>query len=276
MTRIVHPGSIALMTLCVVAAAQQAEPRFDVISIKRNLKQEGPAFQVAFQPGGRFVMTNSPLTALLPRAFPDASTSRLVGAPSWLGTDSYDIVAQTGRDASRSEMEEMLRRMLVERFNFSGRVESREEDAYDLVLNRSDGKLGDGLRRIDIDCEALGAAAAAGQPPFRSASVTNGAAPCRYSSFDGGVLGGGITTEQLAAALVFPARRLVVDRTGLQGRYEVTLKFAPGGLAAGQATVGDLPNFFTALQEQLGMRLHPSRTNAKVLIIDRIDRPTEN
>jgi len=92
----------------------------------------------------------------------------------------------------------------------------------------------------------------------------------------GSIVSGGITMDRLVHSLGGLAGGLVNDRTGLQGWYAVTLRFAPPGLRADTAPSDDAPEFVTALQEQLGLKLRPEKTRVPIFVIDHIERPTPN
>jgi bla regulator protein blaR1 len=256
------------------SAAPATNQAFEVATVRRNLKEQGPPV-VAFQPGGRFVMTNAPLTALLGRAYPTPNM-RVVGAPDWLGRESYDIIAKApDANPTPTEMQAMLRALLADRFKLAVHFETRDQDVYDLVAANT-GKVGPGLRKVDIDCDSRAAAAREGKPVERLPAADNGMAPCAIRAYDGGLLAGGITMAQLALSLNLAAGRTVIDKTGLAGRFEVTLNYRPGPVPVEGGDPGGVPPFFTAIQDQLGLKLQPGRTTVDVLVIDHIERPADN
>jgi uncharacterized protein (TIGR03435 family) len=183
----------------------------------------------------------------------------------------------------------MMRALLADRFKLAVHGERREQPVYDLVLARSDGRLGPGLKRAeeDVDCVARAAAeraageaaAAAGQqPPPRPLPDLNGPArPCSIS-LKGPQLVANTTIANLAAFLRGSVGRPVVDKTGLNGLYHVTMEYDRMAAIRGPAadTPGAPPSAFTAVQEQLGLKLEPSREVRDTLVIDRLERPTEN
>jgi uncharacterized protein (TIGR03435 family) len=218
----------------------------------------------------------------------------MVGIPEWAASARFDVNATAPPGLGSTTLEQrraMMQAMLADRFKLATHYETREVPAYDLVLARSDGKLGPQLTPSDIDCAARAAAQraaadaarAAGQPPPApppppTASPTDPPAPCTMRSttnrFDGHM-----TMAQLAMALRGMSGRVVVDKTGLTGYYTLVLQSASTspGLAAPPgsiATTTDPPSVFTAVQEQLGLRLVSSRAPVEVLVIDRIERPT--
>jgi uncharacterized protein (TIGR03435 family) len=90
----------------------------------------------------------------------------------------------------------------------------------------------------------------------------------------GSYVSGGVAMPQLARGIRNVAGRMIIDKTGLDGFYEFSLEWAPAGPPAPDAPADNRPNIFTALQEQLGLKLEPSTTRVPVVVIDRIERPT--
>jgi uncharacterized protein (TIGR03435 family) len=136
------------------------------------------------------------------------------------------------------------------------------------------------MKKSDIDCAALFASVTAGgKMPER---LPNGNLPCGLSvrAAQGQVVGSPASMEQLTRNLVGGVGRMVVDRTGLPGYYDFNVTFAPDsppaapGAPAGAAPDGSAPSLFTAMQEQLGLKLEPGRAPIQVLVIDRAERPT--
>jgi uncharacterized protein (TIGR03435 family) len=261
----------AFWTVMMAVAAAQS---FDVVSIRRNTNG-GTAGNVRPQPGGRVVMTNAPMVRLIRAAYPLPS-GQLIGAPAWVDTERYDVDARARGPASATEIETMLRALLADRMKLVARVEPREQDVYALVPARVDGRAGPGLRPATLDCaEFVERRPGSGVSlPLRS----NGAPPCGLSSDGRTMAAGGITIAQLIRTIAPFTGRVVIDRTGLAGYYEFTLEFAaPSGNTVGVASAADdRPSIFTALPEQLGLRLQAQRAPVDVLVIERIERPTPN
>jgi uncharacterized protein (TIGR03435 family) len=181
----------------------------------------------------------------------------------------------------------MLRAMLADRVKLVARVEPREQPVYDLVLARSDGRLGPGITRSDVDCEAR----LAEQRAAAEAALAAGTAPPRPTPPDftapvscsvrvrGDGMEGETTIASIARLFRAAAGRVVVDKTGLAGTYRMTLNFDRMASLRGPdtaATPGAAPSIFTAVQEQLGMRLEPSKAMQDTLVIERMERPTAN
>jgi len=249
-------------------------PTFDVVSIKRVTDIRNQR-SIGDQPGGRFVLSGMAIAPVIRTAYP-ADTSDLINAPDWVNSDTYDLTAQAGRDVTRQEMEVLLRAMLADRFKLAVHYEMQERPVFALVLARPDGRLGPGIKRSDLDCDAIQAARRAGSkdaPP----ETSNGAPACGMSMRGGQgmeVMLGARPLSILASSFGTGPGRVVIDKTGLTGNYDVTLKYTPQPRA--DAPPDAPPDVFTALQEQLGLKLEPDRAPLKILVIDRIERPSEN
>ncbi|HEV8396407.1 MAG TPA: TIGR03435 family protein [Vicinamibacterales bacterium] len=248
-----------------LVAAQDA--RFDVASLKRNTSGS-TSTSMSDRPDG-LMMENGTLRNLIFNAYRPQS-NELVGAPGWLA-DRYDLIAKAGGPATAELRAAMLRALLEERLHLQAHYEMREQPVYELVFARRDRSLGLQIVRTDRDCAAAAAARDAGRPAPALSPASNGAPPCGVRANRGEFLAGGITMEGLARNLASRAGRVIFDRTGLEGYYQITLTFAPDVAAA----VSDAPTLFTALQEQLGLKLEPSRAPLQTLVIDHVERPIE-
>jgi uncharacterized protein (TIGR03435 family) len=172
-------------------------------------------------------------------------------------------------------------------------IESQDQPAFDLVLARKDGRLGPGLKPSEVDCAARAAAQraaadaarAAGTPPpppaFTPPAPGSVVPPCTTRMM-GNIVEGDMTMGGLASLLRSMAGRYVVDKTGLTGSYRVKLESVrlfqgPGPESATTTSApDDTASIFTALQEQFGLKLESSRAQVEVLVIDHIERPSEN
>ena len=257
--------AIGVLLAAGILAAQ--EPRFEVASLKRNTTGSSST-SMDNRPDG-LVMENGTLRNLIFNAYRPQSTE-LVGAPGWLA-DRYDLIAKTTGPSTSEQRAAMLRALLAEELQLRAHYEMREQPVFDLVFARRDRSLGAGIIRTDRDCAAAATARDAGKPEPALAPASNGAPPCGIRSNRGEFLAGGITMEGLARNLATRAGRVIFDRTGLAGYYQITLRFAPDVTAD-----ADMPTLFTALQEQLGLKLEPSRAPLQTLVIDHVERPTEH
>jgi uncharacterized protein (TIGR03435 family) len=246
--------------------------QFEVASVKPN-KSGSQNSNMELHPGGRITGTNVALGGLLRTVF-NLQPHQLVNAPDWIDTDRFDIEAKADReysareDAPAPELLAMLRNLFADRFKLVVHREQREMPAYVLVNAKTDGTLGPQMRRSDIDCEAEAARAFAakrgGAPPGQKPIVR-----CRISTSAGRIVGTGTTITELMRRLSASLGRAVVDRTGLSGSFDLELQWSPDQTAD---TPG--PSLFTAIQEQLGLKLESQRAPVEVLVIDSISQPT--
>jgi uncharacterized protein (TIGR03435 family) len=257
-------ASAALMTIGLPAtsplSAQKPQVVFDAASVKRSdTGQAGGG--VGLRPGG-YAAANTLLRTIVAHAY-QMKRAFVVGGPDWIDGERFDITARASGDATEEELFAMIRALLADRFRLVAHLETRELPIYSLVRARSDGRLGANLRRSAPDC------AAAGNPcGMTSTGFTNGA---------GVVITKGRTVGDLASTLGGMLDRNVIDNTGLSGTYEIDLKWGPDEVRPGAAAAeSELPPIFTAIQEQLGLRLQPARGPVTVLVIDSAQRPTRD
>ncbi|HET9358522.1 MAG TPA: TIGR03435 family protein [Vicinamibacterales bacterium] len=270
-----HLATILAVVGCGLQAGVRAQqpserPSFEVASIRPSAP--GTRYGLRILPGGRLSVTHATVQRLILTA-DVLHESQLAGGPSWLYADGFDIEARSSAGAStdRPEMMGRLRTLLNERFGLRTQTELRDAAVYALVLARADKKLGEFIRPSAIDCEAADAATklalSRGEVP---------AGPRCGVSFSGGaevtvMRYGAMTMSQIAMGLSQTAGRMVVDQTGLSGIFDVELRYTSDPLSS-----SDAPSIFTATQEQLGLRLESRRMSVPVMVVDRVERPTEN
>jgi uncharacterized protein (TIGR03435 family) len=255
-------------TVAAVIVAQEA-PRFSVISIKPSV-DNGPGTKIEPRSKSDYSVRKTTLAALLASAYGIPAT-RIEGAPSWWKTERFDIDARyepPDPSAAAPAMTVLLQSLLHDRFALVAHTERRNLPVYALRVARNDGRLGAGLRPSTLQCLDVDRPANARD---RTTTATNGAPACGAVENPEALIASGMTLEVLARALRPPAERDVVNDTGLTGRWDITLQFAP----VGQAT-GDKPSLFTAVQEQLGLKLEASTAPLDVLVVDSVARPTPN
>ena len=243
--------------------------QFEVASVKPN-NSGSQNSNMELHPGGRITGTNVVLAGLIRTSF-NIQPYQLVNAPDWIETARFDIEAKADReysareDAPAPELLAMLRNLLADRFKLVVHRELREMPAYALVNVKADGTLGPQMRRSEIDCEAEAARAFAakrgGAPPGQKPIVR-----CRISTNAGRIVGTGTTISELMRRLSPPLGRPVVDRTGLSGSFDLELQWSPDQTADAAG-----PSLFTAIQEQLGLKLESQRAPVEVLVIDRLE-----
>jgi uncharacterized protein (TIGR03435 family) len=273
---------LAVVLTCPVAAtalvAQQqpavAGAQFDVVSIKPN-KGDVPGGGMRMSPDGSQIMTNVTISQIMMGAAPEPVVE-VAGLPDWTKTERYDINAKAppGFHPTPEQRAEMMRNMIVERMKVAGHVEEVERTTFAMVLARSDGKLGPQLKKSTLDCSP--GAAASRPPPSPSTASDDIMQRCGMRMGGGTIESGGMLLDTFVRSLRGFAGGLVNNRTGLEGYYALTLHFALPRLNAdpSAAASDDAPSFFTALQEQLGLKLVPEKTKVKIFVVDHIERPT--
>lgn len=288
-------GLLALLTLSLAAGAfvavdlkaQQpaAGATFEVASVKANRSGDNRVM-LGLQPGGRFSAQNVPLRLLIQNAY-RVQGFQIVNAPDWAGSERFDISAKAEGDPSQEQVQQMVRALLADRFKLQVHRENKEMPIYALVLAREDGKLGPKLKPAAADCEALRGRGRGAAPLPAPGSPMQ----CGMRIGFGNMVGGGMGLGQVATSLSNNLNRVVVDRTGLTGNYDFDLTWTPelpagggpGGPGGGFGPPGGAPpvdpngpSLFTAIQEQLGLKLDSTRGPVETLVIDRLERPTEN
>jgi uncharacterized protein (TIGR03435 family) len=251
-------------------------PTFEVASIKANRSGE-VRVTMAPQPGGRFVATNAPLGAIIRNAY-QLQEYGLIGGPRWLQTDRFDIIARASSNAPVGQVRLMLRTLLADRFRLVMHTEMRVLPLYALVTARSSHPPGPQMRPTEADCANAAAPSLALDFPGRR----DPDAPCGYigPGVGGGAKFRGVTMEAFARFLATTVHRPVIDRSGLAGYFdmdlELTAELAPPPPPPGLPDRFDRsssPSIFTALQEQVGLKLQSSRGPVEVLVIDHVEHP---
>ncbi|HKE84433.1 MAG TPA: TIGR03435 family protein [Vicinamibacterales bacterium] len=275
-------------------------PRFEAASIKRD-------------PSGLMAASNAPVTVRSNRVLASSITIRelirngynlqhvprsfIVDGPDWIDSDRYNIEAvaakpfesQRVRNVPAPTAAAMIRALLVDRFQLKAHNEVRQKEIYELVLDRADGRLGPGLKPstaaclgpfdlVDLDTTNRAIQPTAdGKPYFCPFGYAYG--PVSFMSANQ------MRMRDIAMffGLIASLNMAVVDRTGLDGRYDIELRFAGDVAVTANAAptfrdLGstDVPTLAGAIREQLGLKLQSTRAPVEVLVIDRIERPSEN
>ena len=253
-----------------------AAMRFDVASVKPSPPSATAGETVtitpgAFLPGGRFFARNSQLLTLIRRAYQDFSLrpDQIVGLSS-LTEERFDVDARAGTEVPEARVRLMLQQLLADRFKLRVHTETRPQNIYRLSVARADRQLGPQVRRSTADCTT---------PASRNGDAAQN--PCGYSSYIANgeriVVLRGRSISNLATVLQSELQRTVVDDTGLSGQFDMQLTWSVSATALQAAvTPADVAatSVFTAVQEQLGLKLEASRAPAEVLVIDSVERPT--
>lgn len=253
-------SSIVLLVLCL-AQTLPAFQHFEVATIKPNSESDNRV-GIQIQPGGRFLMTGASLKMMITFAY-DLKDFQVTGEPGWANADKWDLNAKgegVGGDRPQPDIfRKMLRELLEDRFQLKTHEETKEMPIYWLVP-------------------------AKGGPKLKASETSPGP---RIRIGRGGLSGNGFTMDILSKQVSRIVGRDVIDKTDLKGNYDLELNYSaeavPGGGGGAPPSADALaaagsngPTIFTALQEQLGLKLDPQKGPVKVLVIDKVMKPTEN
>ena len=253
----------------------QKKPSFEVVSIKRS---SGTPTVARGSRGNRITIPNATLRTLLQRAYqhpdgPPLLTNQIVGGPNWIDTDRYEIQATAaegeGARIPPDQLALMFQSMLEERFRLKAQLEARELPVYNLLIGKDGSKL-----KLSEDQT----------PPLPPAQRAAGGGTAIRGAIGGTISATGRTMRatavpmsRLVQALIQQLDRPVIDKTNLQGLFDFNLQFSTiGPGAAPPAEENPNPSLFTAVQEQLGLRLESTKGPVEVLVIESVQKPTEN
>lgn len=248
----------------IAFAQQQPRPSFEVASIKPNNSPSGNG-GLRFDPGA-LTAENVGLRFLITWGY-NVKMFQLTGGPGWMESAKFDIAAKAEGNASSERLRLMLQSLLEERFKLQLRHETKIQSVYSLVPAKSGIK----LRESRADCEALAREQQAGQLSRRNCGTWSGS----DHEFTGTKISMAQFVEGLSQMLEFP----VIDKTGFAGNFDVRLAWsgsdpvaAPDGVAGKTAD----PAIFTALREQLGLKLESAKGPVEVLVVDHLEHPSGN
>jgi len=282
MNRIMLNASLAALTAGWMFGQPATAPlTFEVASIKPTAET---GFQIAIQmlPGGGLRVRGATLKMLLTTAY-DIREFQIVSGPGWINSDRYDIMAKpasSGSDAQTSDLGQMtdaqmktageqmrqrLQALLAERCQLVIHRETKEQSVYALLVGRNGPKI----------------------QPVQTKSVGG---PPRMMMGRGMVNGQGVELQMLATVLSNQLGRPVLDRTGLTGHFDIKLQWTPDpgqsatplggapppGVQAPPPPDPNGPSIFAAIQEQLGLRLESQKGPVEMIVIDRVEKPSEN
>lgn len=247
-------AAILVASVATSLISQAGGPRFDVVSVKPNNSPE---------PGGRNALErttyeglNVTVRRMIALAYMPMPFSLIDGGPAWISSERFDVRAKFPEGTPRKELQAMMKAMLADRFKLRTHLEPRPTQVYALVVDRS-GVLGPSLQPAQIDCTNPAADRQPGVPW------------CAFQYTEGLLRGRGVTLDQVAGEI--DAGRIVVNGTGLTGRYDVELRWTPDPSVT---TAGDAPpGLVTAVREQLGLRLQSGTAQMEHLVIDSVERP---
>lgn len=236
------------LLICALAGFAQtaAQPRYDVSSVKPNNTVAPYTFRI--EPDGTLATTGITVKRLMMTAW-NVQDYRIVGGPDWVSSRRWDIQAKPARPAaSLDDMRQMLRTLLEDRFQLGARSERRNLPLYELEVDGRGSKV---PRPKDPDARPIVEATAGSIRLTRNTAGT------------------------FASQLSYSLQRPVIDKTGLAGEFDFALRWTPQ--PEDQPTAPpDGPDIFTAIREQLGLRLKPGRGPVDVLVIESAEPPTPN
>ena len=251
-----------------------ATSAFEVASVKPSFSASDRALVQAVP--GRLLMQNFAPRTLIVLAY-GVADYQVAGGPSWIGSDRYDVQAKAEGDATVQQMEgPMLQALLVERFKLAFHRETQQLPVYELTRAAGDAKL---QPTKEGSCTTYSL-----DVPAPRASVT-GAPGTAFCGFPHLTLNGknraldgkGVSMATLAGNIARSVRRSVVDKTGLTGTYDLHLEWTDAPLTdIPNPEVSNRPSIFTAITEQLGLKLESAKGPVEVIVIDRIERPSQN
>jgi uncharacterized protein (TIGR03435 family) len=269
-----------IMTVGAVCALRSQAPAadtrpsaFEVASVKPN-RSGDQHITVHVQPGGRFNATNITLRLLIRNAY-RVQDFQISGGPNWLNSEHFDILARAEGNPSPDEFSVMMRALLADRFRLSVHTETRQLPVYALVMTRSDGKLGPQLHRTDC---------LSGNAPRPGPANPNEPQACgTIRTFVGHLTFRGVPMARILQGLSDATGRTVVNRTELTGNFDLDLHWTPEqipqrptGAPEPSPTDASGPSIFTAVQEQLGLKLESTKGPVDVLVIDHVEQPSED
>jgi uncharacterized protein (TIGR03435 family) len=266
-------GPVGLGLLDATAQSSNTpRPQFDVVSIKRTPENTGPGADFASMPGGRLHARNNEVMNLIGNAY-DLPQYRVTGAPEWLTTDRYDIEAKTEGAPSRPQMMLMVQTLLEDRFKLKVHRETREGEVYALSVAKGGLKLppfkdgGCVDRSPGTVLPATERRPGCGNNWLRQRGVNLAWTATR------------IDMEGVAGALAIVMRRTVLDKTGATGFFDINVELPPLQPEVGVSDLSAVDtgvSVFTVLREQLGLTLGSGRGPDEYLVIDSVERPSEN
>ena len=256
----------------------QPKPNFEVASVRPNVSGSTDS---AIRPGlgDSSSATNATVRMLILSAY-RLHRTQLVGGPEWIDTERFDITAKHPPGTTASQIPLLWQSLLEERFKLNVRTERRPQPVYRLVLARKDGRLGPQLVRSPADCAVADAVRLKGPV---SIPAVGERIPCnqRGSLMQDGQGIVSIAGRSMAAlaellTLVAGQGRIVVDRTGLSGAFDAELRWHDEPMRGGTsgAPADERLSVFTAIQEQLGLRLESGTEPVAVLVVEAVERPT--
>jgi uncharacterized protein (TIGR03435 family) len=244
--------TVALLLFPLTPSAQLA---FDAASVKEN-KTGIPGNKMQLMPGGGINAEHIPARFFISIAY-DLKGFQLSGAPDWASDTYYDLIAKPAGTATRQQTFAMFQALLVDRFNLKFHRETRDVDGFALVQSKP-GTLGPNLVKSAVDCEK----AFASTPRCKEGGID-------MSPTGTSIKAVGAQVWSLLEVIIGQLDAPVIDDTTLSGPFDFDVRWSND-----VAPAGDLPSIYTALQEQLGLKLEKRRVPVEMFVVDRFERPT--
>ena len=265
-----------LLALLLALAAQAAPASFEVASVKPH-DPANPRTMMAADASGRFTAVGISPVMLIRTTF-GLQEDQVVGGPEWLRSARFDITAKAADGTSPTAMGPMLQALLADRFQLTSHRETRELPVFAVVKARGDGQLGPRLVANGCTWDFTKPPAPPKPGEARCGGISEGVGRMSLNA---------IPIPVFLQYLAPKVNRVIVDRTGLTGNFDIELQWTPdnlpprpAGLPAdqplrinGESIDPNGPSLFTAMQEQLGLKLDGARAPVEVLVVDRIERP---
>jgi uncharacterized protein (TIGR03435 family) len=264
MVRVLAVAAVSLAT-CSAQPPGVSRPRFELATIKLN-KSGSRGMMISPRPGGRFVARNSSLESLIAFAY-QIDNFQFSGAPDWLNSERYDIEAKAFGNLTSASMRPMLQALLEDRLQLKFHHETKEEPVYALLVRKT-GKLND-AGECSTPPGTTPPPPKPGEPPPPGCGS--------LATLRGRIIAEKIPVGRLVAALASLTERMVLDETNLTCKYDIDLRYAPDMDTPGQTQADpNSPSLFTALQEQLGLKLESRKGPVEKFVIDHVERPSGN
>jgi len=275
--KLVCPAILVTLSMAIYAQSPATRPQFDVASIKPD-DGSSPRQGVGINASGTFTAQNVTVRKLITDAY-DLRDIQVAGGPGWIESDRFDIVAKppvrAGTEANSPEKKWaeaalMLQSLLEDRFQLKIHRETRDLPVYVLTVAKN------GFRPQKQDCVTLDP----DNPPTRPEPGQPLAKYCgnilygrngENRTLDGAEI---TMTQFVQYGLGNNADRMILDKTGLAGKYTFHLEWLPGDIAGSAQSSG--PSLFTALEEQLGLKLESTKAPIEVLVVDQVAKPSAN